>query len=92
MPATVKTGSAEMRNRPLQRVRSCRSTVLRFTCSGEMLTPTPHGQAPVSRASYPFSLRISIEYALTDSGLRVRTTARNIGTDPCPMEVGLIRT
>jgi aldose 1-epimerase len=33
---------------------------------------------------YPFSLRISIEYALTDSGLRVRTTARNLGTDPCP--------
>src|SRR6516162_6870085 len=30
---------------------------------------------------YPFSLRISIEYALTNSGLRVRTTARNLGTD-----------
>src|SRR5262249_60112482 len=28
---------------------------------------------------YPFSLRISIEYALTDNGLRVRTTARNLG-------------
>ena len=37
---------------------------------------------------YPFSLRISIEYALTDSGLRVRTTARNIGTDPCPYGSG----
>src|SRR5215510_1839454 len=28
---------------------------------------------------YPFSLRISIEYALTDIGLRVRTTARILG-------------
>ena len=37
---------------------------------------------------YPFSLRISIEYALTDSGLRVRTTARNLGTDPCPYGSG----
>ncbi|HVI65891.1 MAG TPA: hypothetical protein VM910_25390, partial [Bradyrhizobium sp.] len=37
---------------------------------------------------YPFSLRISIEYALTDSGLRVRTTARNVGTDPCPYGSG----
>src|SRR5262249_31674890 len=37
---------------------------------------------------YPFSLRISIEYALTDSGLRVRTTARNLGTEPCPYGSG----
>ena len=37
---------------------------------------------------YPFSLRINIEYALTDSGLRVRTTARNIGMDSCPYGSG----
>src|SRR5262249_36487856 len=37
---------------------------------------------------YPFSLRISIEYALTDNGLRVRTTARNLGTDACPYGSG----
>ena len=37
---------------------------------------------------YPFSLRISIEYALSDSGLRVRTTATNLGTDPCPYGSG----
>ena len=37
---------------------------------------------------YPFSLRISIEYALTDCGLRVRTTARNLGTDPRPYGSG----
>jgi aldose 1-epimerase len=37
---------------------------------------------------YPFSLGLSIEYALSDSGLRVRTTATNIGTDPCPYGSG----
>ena len=37
---------------------------------------------------YPFSLRLSIEYALSASGLRVRTTATNIGTDPCPYGCG----
>jgi aldose 1-epimerase len=37
---------------------------------------------------YPFSLTLSIEYALSDSGLRVRTTATNVGTDPCPYGSG----
>lgn len=37
---------------------------------------------------YPFTLRLSIEYALSGSGLRVRTTATNIGTDPCPFGSG----
>jgi len=33
---------------------------------------------------YPFTLGISVEYALSDSGLRVRTTATNLGTGSCP--------
>jgi aldose 1-epimerase len=37
---------------------------------------------------YPFSLGISIEYALSDGGLQVRTTATNLGTDPCPYGSG----
>ena len=37
---------------------------------------------------YPFSLALSIEYALSDSGLRVRTTATNVGTGPCPYGSG----
>ena len=37
---------------------------------------------------YPFSLTLSIEYALSDSGLRVRTTATNVGTGPCPYGSG----
>jgi len=37
---------------------------------------------------YPFSLGLEIEYALSDGGLRVRTTATNVGTDPCPYGSG----
>src|SRR5512133_3096088 len=33
---------------------------------------------------YPFTLGISIEYALSEMGLRVRTTATNLGAGPCP--------
>jgi aldose 1-epimerase len=37
---------------------------------------------------YPFSLELSIEYALSDSGLHVRTTATNVGAVPCPFGSG----
>ena len=37
---------------------------------------------------YPFSLRLGIEYALSDGGLTVRTTATNIGTARCPYGAG----
>jgi aldose 1-epimerase len=37
---------------------------------------------------YPFTLGLSIEYALLGGGLRVRTTATNIGMDPCPFGSG----
>jgi aldose 1-epimerase len=37
---------------------------------------------------YPFSLRLSIEYTLSASGLCVRTTATNVGTIPCPYGSG----
>ena len=37
---------------------------------------------------YPFLLGISIEYALSDSGLQVRTTATNLGTQSCPYGSG----
>ena len=37
---------------------------------------------------YPFSLGLSIEYALTADGLRVRTTATNLGPEPCPYGAG----
>ena len=38
---------------------------------------------------YPFSLRLSIEYALSDEGLRVTTTATNIGSEACPYGSGM---
>jgi len=37
---------------------------------------------------YPFSLRIRIEYGLSHGGLKVRTTATNIGSDACPYGSG----
>jgi aldose 1-epimerase len=37
---------------------------------------------------YPFSLRISIEYTLSDCGLQVRTAATNLGTATCPYGSG----
>jgi aldose 1-epimerase len=37
---------------------------------------------------YPFSLRLSIEYALSDNALKVRTTATNVGIAPCPYGSG----
>jgi aldose 1-epimerase len=37
---------------------------------------------------YPFSLGLSVEYSLSDAGLKVRTTATNLGKDPCPFGSG----
>ena len=40
------------------------------------------------RPGYPFSLALSIEYALSAEGLSVTTTATNVGPDPCPYGCG----
>lgn len=37
---------------------------------------------------YPFTLGLSIEYALSGSGLQVRTTATNLGAEACPFGAG----
>jgi aldose 1-epimerase len=37
---------------------------------------------------YPFTLSLSVEYALSTSGLLVRTTATNIGAEACPYGSG----
>jgi aldose 1-epimerase len=37
---------------------------------------------------YPFSLRISAEYTLSDRGLRVQTTTTNLGSETCPFGRG----
>jgi aldose 1-epimerase len=37
---------------------------------------------------YPFSLRVSVTYALTDAGLRITTTALNTGATALPYGVG----
>jgi aldose 1-epimerase len=38
---------------------------------------------------YPFPLGLSVEYELSDGGLRVRTTATNLGAEPCPYAFGV---
>lgn len=40
------------------------------------------------RPGYPFSLALEIEYALSENGLGVRTTATNLGSDACPYGSG----
>jgi len=37
---------------------------------------------------YPFSLALGIEYLLSDAGLRVTTTATNVGREACPYGSG----
>jgi aldose 1-epimerase len=37
---------------------------------------------------YPFLLRTSIEYELSDRGLRVKTTTTNLGSEKCPFGYG----
>jgi aldose 1-epimerase len=37
---------------------------------------------------YPFALEVAIEYVLSGEGLRVRTTATNVGAGPCPYGCG----
>jgi aldose 1-epimerase len=37
---------------------------------------------------YPFALALGIEYSLSDAGLRVTTTATNVGDEPCPYGSG----
>jgi aldose 1-epimerase len=37
---------------------------------------------------YPFTLQLEIEYTLSDEGLHTRTTAINVGAEPCPYGAG----
>ncbi len=40
------------------------------------------------RPGYPFTLSLSVEYSLSEGGLRVQTTATNVGAEPCPFGSG----
>jgi aldose 1-epimerase len=37
---------------------------------------------------YPFTVSLDVEYSLGHTGLAVKTTARNLGADPCPYGCG----
>ncbi len=40
------------------------------------------------RTGYPFTLAVEVEYAVTPKGVRVTTTARNVGREPAPYANG----
>lgn len=40
------------------------------------------------RTGYPFTVDIAVEYTLDENGLTTRTTARNLGDNPCPYGCG----
>jgi aldose 1-epimerase len=40
------------------------------------------------KPGYPFALELAVEYVLGDDGLTVRTTATNLGAEPCPFGAG----
>jgi aldose 1-epimerase len=40
------------------------------------------------RPGYPFTLMLAVEYTLSEDGLSVRTTATNVGSEPCPYGSG----
>jgi aldose 1-epimerase len=40
------------------------------------------------RPGYPFTLSLSVEYSLSEGGLRVQTTATNVGAEACPFGSG----
>jgi aldose 1-epimerase len=41
-----------------------------------------------AQPGYPFALDVRVEYALSEDGLRVETTATNVGDAPCPYGTG----
>ena len=41
-----------------------------------------------AQPGYPFTLELRVEYALSDDGLSVRTTATNVGAESCPYGAG----
>jgi aldose 1-epimerase len=47
------------------------------------------GHALHPQPGYPFSLALAIEYALSDEGLRVTSTATNTGREACPYGAGV---
>jgi aldose 1-epimerase len=41
-----------------------------------------------AQPGYPFTLALTTEYSLSDAGLTVTATARNVGSEPCPYGSG----
>ena len=66
--------------------------LVRWTSPGRVGEREPHRvvmeHVLEPRPGYPFTLSLAVEYALSESGLSVRTTATNVGADACPFGSG----
>lgn len=59
-----------------------------WTCRQQAADQVTVGTVLHPQMGYPFTLDVSVDYRLTDAGLTVRTTATNVGDQPCPYGAG----
>lgn len=64
-------------------VRWARWQVVEVEASRAVMEHTLHPQP-----GYPFTLRLQVEYRLSETGLRVRSSAENVGASAAPFGVG----
>ena len=77
---------------PRSRRPATRSTVSSAGCPGRSASAMPTAWSWSTRCipspATLFSLALSVEYALSEDGLRVTSTATNVGRDACPYASG----
>ena len=59
-----------------------------WTCHQHTESQVVMGIVLHPQMGYPFTLDVRVDYELTAAGLTVRTTATNLGTQPCPYGTG----
>ncbi len=59
-----------------------------WTCHQHAESQVVMGSVLHPQMGYPFTLDVRVDYQLTGAGLTVRTTATNIGAQPCPYGTG----
>lgn len=59
-----------------------------WTCRQQSADQVVMGTVLHPMMGYPFTLDVSVDYRLSDTGLTVRTTATNLGDRPCPYGAG----
>lgn len=63
-----------------------------FTKEASLRQQSPDSLTLVHRldpvAGYPFSIEVALEFRITDDSLEVRTSAKNLGAESCPVGLG----